>query len=619
MFLTIIVITSLLSLRIGNAELFGKEDNDFFNNDMYMKTNKYEKSEKHQYIGNINENDIIKDISKFFDYLSINQLGKRKPRKLDWWQKSVFYEIYPRSFKDTTGNGIGDLRGVIENIPYLKDLGIGAVWLTPIYPSPGFDLGYDITDFIGIDPLMGSMDDFDDLLNKLHENGIKLLMDFVPNHTSHKHEWFIKSVQKIEPFTDYYVWANAKYINGTRQPPNNWLAFDGPCMWTWNEQRNQYYLHQFHKEQPDLNFWNPLVREEIKSILRFWLDKGVDGFRLDAITHLYEKQDLMDMKNPMDKNERYGVVSSLNETFSELSIWRSIVDEYKQKDGQTRVLISETYENIEKAMKYYGNSTHPGSHFILNAYLISLRQESVSMYIELISQILAEYSSDKWPNWTIGNHDRPRATSAYGDELLDGICMIQLLLPGTPVVYYGDELGMTNTHLREDQIIDSKSKRLGVSKAREMSRTPLQWNSKAQAGFSNKTKTWLPVNPNYVNLNVKNQYCSTTRSHLNIFKQLVELRQLEVFRSGDVNLYEVSKYVLAFSRSSSIFKSYFVVINMGSELENINLRKVKRFLPSKMTVRVASVTAEQLTGDVIETESFTLRPSASLVLESSFF
>uniref|UniRef100_A0A2S2R4X4 alpha-glucosidase n=1 Tax=Sipha flava TaxID=143950 RepID=A0A2S2R4X4_9HEMI len=619
MFLTVIVIYTLLSLRIRNAESYGVENDNFFINDLYMNVNKNENSEKHQYIGNTNENDIIKDVSKLLDYLSTNQLNIKKPKKLDWWQKIVFYEIYPRSFKDTTDNGIGDLRGVIENIPYLKDLGIGAVWLTPIYPSPGFDLGYDITDFRSIDPLMGSMHDFDELLKKLHENGIKIIMDLVPNHTSHEHEWFIKSVQKIEPFTDYYVWADAKYINGTRQPPNNWLTYDGQCMWEWNEQRNQYYLHQFHKEQPDLNFWNPLVREEIKNLIRFWIDKGVDGFRLDAITHLYEKQNLMDMKNPMNNTERYGVVIGLNESLVELSVWRSVVDEYKKKDGQTRVLLIETIDDIERTMMFYGNSTNPGGHILLNGFLIYLSHSPASNYIKVISQILSQYSSDRWPNWTIGNHDSRRATSLNENESIDGICMIQMLLPGTPVVYMGDELGMTDTYLREDQLIDSMSKRLGLSGAREVSRTPFQWNSRPQAGFSNKTKTWLPVNPNYVTLNVETQSIPTTRSHLNIFKQLVELRKLDVFRTGNVKLYEVSKYVLAFSRSNNIFKSYFVVINMGSEMENINLRKFQFFLPYKMTVKVASITAEQFTGDVIKTDSFTLRPKASLVLESSFF
>ncbi|CAH1738892.1 unnamed protein product [Aphis gossypii] len=541
--------------------------------------------------------------------------NKKNKTKLDWWQTCLIYEIYPRSFKDSTGTGMGDLRGIIEKIPYLKYLGVCAVWLTPIYPSPGVDLGYDITDFKAIGENIGTMEDFEELKNKLHENGIKIILDIVPNHTSDKHEWFIKSVQREEPYTDYYVWVDAKYVNGTRQVPNNWMAIFGNTMWEWNEIRQQYYLHQFLIPQPDLNFWNPLVRKEIKDILRFWLDKGVDGFRMDAIPHIYERQDFLDSPILNDGTpEIIDYTQGLDECFYEVNEWRYLLDEYTKKDGKTRFMAIETYLKFKYSKKFYGNETNPGAHFPLNVCFIVSSHMSAKEYVDTLTELFSNLPTGAWLSWIIGNHDTERATSRFGLELIDGLHMIQLLLPtGTPVVYMGDELGMTNTYLRNDQ-------RFYKSRIydRETGRTPFQWDSSPQAGFSNKTKTWLPVNPNYVTLNVESEMAAR-RSHLKIFKEIANLRELEVFRTGNVELYEISEYVFAFSRSNNFFKNYFIVINLGSELENINLKKFKKSLSPKMIVRISSLYAEQSNGDIVSAKSFTLRPSAALVLESIFY
>ncbi|VVC36806.1 Hypothetical protein CINCED_3A002955 [Cinara cedri] len=554
-------------------------------------------------------------------YLNINSIieGKiKRENELDWWQKAVIYQIYPRSFKDTTGNGVGDIQGVIEKIPYMKYLGIEAVWLCPINPSGGVDLGYDITDYKNIDNIFGTMEDIDELITRLHENGIKFLLDFVPNHTSDKHEWFVKSVQKIEPYTNYYVWADAKYVNETRQVPNNWLSPFFGTMWEWNEQRQQYYLHQFYKKQPDLNYWCPLVQKEIKDVLRFWLNKGVDGFRVDAVQRLYERQDLKDSPAKLETDDD-GYFMYLNETYEEVISWRAVLDEYTKNDVETKFLMIDVDGDVSLTNRFYGNSTHPGAHFSLSFSLGKLSHKPANSYVYELKKNLFGLPPGKWPNWIIGNHNIiPRPTTRFGEEMIDGIHMIQLLLPGTPVIYMGDELGMTDIYLRNDQFVDVNSKQYGYNQARERNRTPIQWDSTAQAGFSNKTKTWLPINPNYVTLNVEYEQNSNS-SHLKIFKELVNLRQLDVFRTGNVKFYEVSKYVFAFSRSNSILRSYFVVINLGSELENINLRKVNGLLPYKLTVIVASMYAEHNAGDIIRSESFTLRPSAAVVLKSSFF
>ncbi|XP_026814535.1 maltase A3-like isoform X1 [Rhopalosiphum maidis] len=539
--------------------------------------------------------------------------SKKNKKKLDWWQTCIIYEIYPRSFKDSTGTGVGDLRGIIEKIPYLKYLGVCAVWLTPIYPSPGIDMGYDISEYRGINEIMGTMEDFNELKNKLHENGIKIILDMVPNHTSDEHEWFIKSVQRKEPYTDYYVWADAIYVNGSRQVPNNWMSIFGNSMWEWNEKRQQYYLHQFYKQQPDLNFWNPLVRKDIKDMLRFWLDKGVDGFRMDAITHLHERQDLLDAPILNDgKIEKAGYTQALDECFYEVNDWRSLLDEYKKKDGQTRFMTIESYLNNTYTMKFYGNETNIGAHFPLNICLLRLTHRSAKEYVEIITEWISNLPSGAWSSWLIGNHDTHRATSKFGLELIDGIHMLQMLLPGTPVIYMGDELGMTNTYLRDDQILN---KQLFIR--REAGRTPFQWDSSPQAGFSNKTKTWLPINPNYVTVNVKSER-NAKRSHLKIFKEIENLRKLEIFCTGNLELYEISEYVFAFSRSNTSSKTYFIVINLGSELENINLQKFKKSLFPKLVVKISSLYAEQNNGDIVSAKSFTLRPSAALVLESFF-
>ncbi|KAE9538548.1 hypothetical protein AGLY_005647 [Aphis glycines] len=321
------------------------------------------------------------------------------------------------------------LKRIIEKIPYLKYLGVCAVWLTPIYPSPGVDMGYDITDYREIDEIMGTMEDFEELKNKLHENGIKIILDIVPNHTSDKHEWFIKSVQKEEPYTDYYVWVDAKYVNGTRQVPNNWYGSIWKHYVGVNEIRQHYYLHQFFTQQPDLNFWNPLVCKDIK------LDKGVDGFRMDAVPYIYERQDFLD--SPILKD---GTLEKIDYTQG--------LDEY----GKTRFMAIETYLKFKYSKKFYGNETNPGAHFPLNSCFFAPKHLSAKEYIDRLTELFSNLPTGAWLSWIIGNYDSQRATSKFGLELIDGLHMIQLLLPtGTPVVYMGDELGMTNTYLRDDQ------------------------------------------------------------------------------------------------------------------------------------------------------------------------
>ncbi|KAL1449503.1 hypothetical protein WDU94_002005 [Cyamophila willieti] len=297
--------------------------------------------------------------------------GKRLT-PLDWWQTEVIYQIYPRSFKDINGDGVGDLKGIISKLGYLKGLGVNVIWLSPIFKSPMVDFGYDISDFRDIEPIFGTITDFKNLLADMKKLGMKMILDFVPNHTSDQHVWFQKSVAKVPNYADYFVWKDAKRINGVRHPPNNWLSCFGGSAWTWNEQRQQYYFHAFAPQQPDLNFRNPNVIGELESILRYWLDHGVDGFRFDSVPFLVEHGSFPDEPpsgntdfEPMDHDYlSHNYTMDQPETYEIIYRIRKLLDSYKLMDGRTRIFITECYSlSVSGLMKYYGNNTVRGAHF----------------------------------------------------------------------------------------------------------------------------------------------------------------------------------------------------------------------------------------------------------------
>ncbi|XKL60499.1 hypothetical protein PGB90_007556 [Kerria lacca] len=423
----------------------------------------------------------------------------KKKIKLDWWQTEVIYQIYPRSFKDSNADGIGDLRGIREKLSYIKNLGVGAIWLSPIYSSPMVDFGYDISNYREIDPIFGSMEDFEDLLKSARKHGIKVLLDFVPNHTSSQHEWFIKSIKKIPPYTDYYVWKDAKYINGIRHPPNNWLSAFGKSAWQWNKERGQYYLHQFSIEQPDLDYRNPVVYEEMKlkgkNIIIYWLDKGVDGFRIDAINFIYENISYLDEPRsyaPLVGPEEYEYLNHIYsqnqpETYKLTVDWRSVLNKYSKK-GSTRFMMSEAYASIDTVMKFYGTRRKPGSHFPFNFLLLDdINAECNASFIhDTIEKWYKKLPKYGWSNWVIGNHDNSRPASRFGHYLIDGMHMLQMLLPGTAVVYNGDELGMEDTFIRWDQTVDPRALYAGPLRykfvTRDPERSPFQWDDTENAG-----------------------------------------------------------------------------------------------------------------------------------------
>ncbi|HEX2974701.1 MAG TPA: alpha-amylase family glycosyl hydrolase [Bacteroidales bacterium] len=442
-----------------------------------------------------------------------------------WWQTGIIYQVYPRSFQDSNQDGIGDLRGIIRRLDHLKWLGVKAVWISPVYPSPMADFGYDISDYRNIDPVFGTLEDFDELVREIHDRDMKLIMDFVPNHTSSMHPWFIESrSSRDNPKRDWYMW-NDPLPNG--DPPNNWLSVFGGSAWEWDEKTGQFYFHSFLKEQPDLNWRNPDVRNAMYSILRFWLDKGIDGFRIDVIWHLIKDKQLRDNpKNPYyeehmsDYDQLLPVYSTdqpeVHEIVEEI---RNVLDHYEE-----RLMIGEIYLPIHKLVTYYGPGGK-GAQLPFNFMLISLPWDP-----RKIATAIDEYESalpeNAWPNWVIGNHDQPRITSRVGIHQARIAAMLLLTLRGTPTMYYGDEIEMRDVPIPWDEIVDPQGKNMpGKNLSRDPSRTPMQWDNSLNAGFS-EAKPWLRIDRRYHRINVEseknNQY-----STLLFYRKLIELRQKE--------------------------------------------------------------------------------------------
>ncbi|CAH0390269.1 unnamed protein product [Bemisia tabaci] len=562
--------------------------------------------------------------------LDFSEVFALKYPPLDWWQKGVFYQIYPRSFKDSNADGIGDLRGVAEKVWYLKDIGITAVWLNPIFESPLVDFGYDISNYTRIDPDFGTVEDLEYLKDALHRGGIKLLLDFVPNHTSDRHLWFRKSVAREEPYTNFYVWKDGKVVNGQRLPPNNWRSQFAGSAWTWNEERQQYFYHQFHTKQPDLNYnCKELVREMI-STLKFWLDRGVDGFRMDAVTYMYEDPNWADeelLNSNLDPEDYWSYNHSATmdqpQTYRMITTFREILDGYTRKDGQTRVMLTEAYTSLDKTMQYYKFGDKPGAHMPFNFLFITVidGMSPAKEYQKVIQAWMRNMPEGGWANWVISNHDNHRLASRYGTDLVDGLNMMGLLLPGSGITYYGDEIGMEDTNVRFDEGVDPQACDLGPEKyglyTRDPERTPFQWDTSLNAGFSASLKTWLPINSNYWRLNLKAQIHSEGNSHYKVYKRLMDLRKTDTMMYGSLETHVLSKWVFSFARHLNGTDTYVIVINLGSETAPIDLSAFMSDLPEKMKVHTGSINSRHMPGENVNTAEFFLRPKASLILTTA--
>jgi len=455
----------------------------------------------------------------------------------EWWKSGVIYQIYPRSFADADGDGVGDLRGIIGGLGYLRWLGVDGVWISPFYPSPMEDFGYDISDFTGVDPLFGELADFDELVGEAHRLGIKVILDFVPNHSSHAHPWFVEArSSRDNPRRDWYIWADPK---SDGSPPNNWrgitdIETEGSA-WSFDERTGQYYLATFSSTQPDLNWHNPRVREAMHEALRFWLERGVDGFRIDMADHIGKDARLRDEPPPAaGADPLANATYQLNrpETFDYIRGLREVVDEYGG------VAIGEIAYNspVERLIAYHGDGDL--LHLPFNFQLFTLPPEAGAIQEFVDAYEKALLAAGAWPNYSIGNHDMPRV-SHYGQARARLMLMLLLTLRGTPFLYYGDEIGMPNVEVprekRQDPFVVPQT---GLS--RDQARTPLQWNGGPHAGFSDapEAEPWLPVAPDYETTNVEAE-SRDPKSMLSLTRALLALRKsVPALAVGDYLRYE---------------------------------------------------------------------------------
>lgn len=478
-----------------------------------------------------------------------------------WWQTGTIYQVYPRSFQDSNDDGIGDLSGIIQRLDYLQWLGINAVWVSPIYPSPMKDFGYDIADYRSVDPLFGNMGDFDFLLAEVHKRGMKLILDFVPNHTSDQHPWFIESrSSKDNPKREWYLWADAME-DGT--PPNNWLAMFGGSAWEWDKHTEQYYYHAFLKEQPDLNWRNPEVQKAMLDVMRFWLEKGVDGFRVDVMWHMIKDKQLRNNPANPDYVEHMATYNKLLPVYSTdqpevhdiVREMRKLLDSYDD-----RMMIGEIYLPIHKLVSYYGTDNN-GAHLPFNFMLLNIHWDA-----KLIAASIDEYEGalplEGWPNWVLSNHDQPRVASRIGRDQARIAAMLLLTLRGTPTIYYGDEIGMKDVPIPEEEVVDPQGLNMpGKNLSRDPARTPMQWDKTINAGFTTG-KPWLRISKEYLRENVTLQQ-KDSLSMLSLYKRLIELRTKHPSLAiGNYRPVLSDNQLISYIRSAEGYPSMLIILNL---------------------------------------------------------
>jgi len=511
---------------------------------------------------------------------ALTQAEQSQPTGSEWWRHAVIYEIYPRSFQDSNGDGVGDIKGITERLDYLRDLGIDAIWITPMYPSPGIDYGYDISDYTAIDPLYGSMEDFDNLVAEAKKRDIRVIMDYVINHTSDKHPWFLESrSSRDNPKRDWYIWRDGKEETATDkgQPPNNWQSWFGHSAWKWDEKTRQYYYHYFYTEQPDLNWRNPEVHKAMDGVLDFWMKRGVGGFRIDAVSRLFEDPNLHD--DPYlpgynaygDRNIRHKYTDDLPEVHDVLKEVRSVVDKYPGNP----VLITEADEpNVEALTKMYGNGDEV--QLPMDFQIADVNKLSAPRFRELFKEIESNTAHGQ-PEYFFSNHDQPRQWDRYGDgdhndQIAKLMAVLELTTRGTPQMYYGEELGMRTTDPARVEDVHDPIGKLGwpKEKGRDGERTPMQWDASPQAGFTTVAKPWLPIPPTSVKYNVAAE-SKDPDSILNCYKKLLSLRKSDpALRDGAQISVGNDPDVFTYVRMVP-GHTVFVALNMSNKQRNVFL------------------------------------------------
>ncbi|XP_041976071.1 maltase A1-like [Aricia agestis] len=527
---------------------------------------------------------------------------------LDWWKTALVYQIYPRSFMDSNNDGIGDLNGITSKLPYLHATGVDAIWLSPINVSPMYDFGYDITDYRDIAPEYGTMADFDNLMKRAKQLGIRVLLDFVPNHTSNESDWFNRSIRREAGYVDYYVWSDGlKDENGDRIPPSNWVSTFRKSAWEWNSAREQYYLHQFVIGQPDLNYRSARLQQEMKDVLSFWLDKGVSGFRVDAVNRLYEANpdnyggrypDEPLSGNPdtnADDYDHYNHIytSDLDETYDVVYDWRDLLDKYIHTHGEYKMMMTEAYADVHSMIRYYGTDTRNGSIPFNFSFLGEITKSSTAWDIKTaIDKWMTHMPTGKTANWVNGNHDNSRMATRDGVERVDAMNLLALILPGVAITYQGEEIGMTDGELSWEETVDPQACNTDdpinyVKKSRDPCRTPFHWDSSDHAGFTRGRSTWLPVAANYKDVNVHNQLIAK-KSHYKFYKDVGRARRRNAVKYGDLDTRALSEDVLVVTRLLPGEPGIVAIINLSDQVRHVDLSTL-RLLPTNLIVIASGV------------------------------
>jgi alpha-glucosidase len=501
-------------------------------------------------------------------------------RSTTWWREAVFYEIYVRSFQDSNGDGVGDLPGIVQRLDYLNDgtpnsLGVDALWLTPINPSPMFDFGYDVADYCAVEPLFGSLADVDWLIAEAHRRGIRIILDLVPNHTSHLHPWFRASrASRTDPKRDWYIWRDAGAGGG---PPNNWVSSFGGPAWTFDAATGQYYLHSFLAEQPDLNYRNPEVVRAMEDVIRFWLDRGVDGFRVDVIHKMVKDAALRDNPLPSPEEEHplkhyFGQQHRYDEDQAEvhdiIRSWRRILNSYGE-----RAMVGEVYLfEPERVATYYGN----GDDELPLAFNFSFLwcpwdAAAFRAQVDVMEAVLPAAAQ---PTYVLSNHDVPRHRARFddprrGEARARLAAMLLLTLRGTPFLYYGEEIGMRDGVIPEERVCDPVGKRFPAI-GRDPARTPMQWSAVPGAGFTAAADTWLPIAPDFETVNVARQ-AADPRSLLSFYRRLIWYRKdSAVLRQGSYRPLDGPPDTFVFVREHE-GQQLLVALNFADEGRTVRL------------------------------------------------
>lgn len=487
----------------------------------------------------------------------------------DWWRGSVTYQVYPRSFQDTTGNGIGDLRGIIARLPHVASLGVDAIWLSPIFTSPQADMGYDVSDYWDIDPLFGTLEDFDALVERAHELGLKVIIDQVLSHSSDQHPFFRESrASRDGDCADFYVWADA---NPDGSPPNNWLSVFGGSAWEWDSRRRQYYLHNFLPSQPDLNFHNPAVQDWALSVLRFWLDRGVDGFRLDTVNYYFHDQALRS-NGPLPQKENrppanpyelqdHGYSKSRPENPAWLERMRAVLDEY---DG--RAMVGEVGDAPHRAVQIMADYTRAGRLHMAYSFDMLGPEFTPEHFRSKISDFFRG-APEGCPAWAFSNHDVVRHVTRWTDhgapdDVAKLAAAMLLSFEGSIYLYQGEELGQLETEIEFHELTDPPGLRFWPDyKGRDGCRTPMVWDNAAQGGFTQGTP-WLPVKLPQLERNAAGQV-GQVGSVLETYRAIIAFRQsTPALRLGRTRFVDGPDRVLAFVREGEV--PVFCVFNLSS-------------------------------------------------------